>query len=138
MGLLLAVILGFVCGALARVLMPGKHEMGLLATMFLGIAGCFAARVLGSMLGVYAAGETAGLIGGTLGSVGVLWAYEQFATQNPSYSKEVAGKFDQVLGQFKAAAKNTVSTVEDVAFREKPKTVQPAPANEESKPASPS
>ena len=128
MGIIIALLLGLVCGAFARVLLPGKHEMGLLATLFLGVTGCFAARLLGAMLGVYAPGETAGLIGGILGSISVLWGYERFALQHPSYSKEVAGKFNQVVGQFKTAAKNTAAGVQDVAFREKP--VEQTPPSE--------
>lgn len=136
MGIIIALFLGLICGALARVFLPGKHEMGLIATLFLGITGCFAARIVGVMLGVYAPGETAGLIGGVIGSIGVLWGYEQFATQNPSYSREVAGKFNQVVGQFKSAAKSAAAGVQDVAFREKPQGQQ-ATAAEQQPPSQP-
>ena len=38
---LLLLIIGFIAGAIARLLVPGRDPMGLLATIVLGIAGSF-------------------------------------------------------------------------------------------------
>ena len=124
MGIITAIFLDFVSGALARVILPGQHRMGLLATFLLGFAGCLVARFVGTVLGVYAPSEAVGLIGGVLGSIGVLWGYEQLVSKNPSYSREVSAKFNQIVGQIKTAAKNTAAGVQDVSFREKPVTPQ--------------
>lgn len=51
MGILSWVLLGLVAGALAKWLMPGKDNGGLIITMVLGIAGAFVGGYLGAMLG---------------------------------------------------------------------------------------
>ena len=39
MGILWTIVLGFVIGVLAKILHPGKENMGFIATVVLGIAG---------------------------------------------------------------------------------------------------
>lgn len=121
MNLITLIIFGAICGALARAFLPGKHDMGLLATTLLGIVGIFAAGLVGVVLGLYNPGQGAGVIAGVLGTVGVLWGYEQFVAKNPTYPKEVQAKFQQMFSQVKTAAKGAVSNVSDVAFKETPK-----------------
>jgi uncharacterized membrane protein YeaQ/YmgE (transglycosylase-associated protein family) len=59
-GLLMTIIIGFVVGVIAKVIMPGKENMGLILTTLLGIAGSIAATYLGQAVGWYEAGQGAG------------------------------------------------------------------------------
>ena len=69
LSILWTVLIGFVVGVLAKLLHPGRENMGLLATTLLGIAGSVAATFLGRLVGFYKAGETAGFIMATIGAV---------------------------------------------------------------------
>ncbi|MEY4982850.1 MAG: hypothetical protein RIR62_1116 [Pseudomonadota bacterium] len=73
MGFIWTILIGFVAGLLARLVMPGRDEpSGFVLTTLLGIVGAFAATWLGQALGLYRAGEGAGLIGATVGAILVL------------------------------------------------------------------
>ena len=50
-GLIGALIIGLIVGALARLIVPGKESGGCLLTMVIGIAGSFVAFYLGRLLG---------------------------------------------------------------------------------------
>jgi uncharacterized membrane protein YeaQ/YmgE (transglycosylase-associated protein family) len=75
--LLWTALIGLIAGALAKFLMPGKDPGGIFVTMLLGIAGAFVARWLGQLLGLYAAGEAAGLIASVLGAILILFVYRK-------------------------------------------------------------
>ena len=75
MGILWTIVLGFVIGVLAKVLHPGKENMGFIATVVLGIAGSFLAGVIGQFLGWYRAGEGAGFIASVIVAVLLLAVY---------------------------------------------------------------
>lgn len=75
MGILWTIVLGFVIGVLAKVLHPGKENMGFIATIVLGIAGSFLAGVIGQFLGWYQAGEGAGFIASVIVAVLLLAIY---------------------------------------------------------------
>lgn len=62
MGIIWTIVLGFVIGVIAKLLHPGKENMGFITTILLGIAGSFLAGVIGQFLGWYRAGEGAGFI----------------------------------------------------------------------------
>ncbi len=62
MGILWTIILGFVIGVMAKLLHPGKDNMGFVATVLLGIGGSFLAGAVGQYMGWYQAGEGAGFI----------------------------------------------------------------------------
>jgi uncharacterized membrane protein YeaQ/YmgE (transglycosylase-associated protein family) len=62
MGILWTIILGFVIGVMAKLLHPGKDNMGFIATVLLGIGGSFLAGAIGQYMGWYQAGEGAGFI----------------------------------------------------------------------------
>lgn len=62
MGIIWTIVLGFVIGVIAKLLHPGKENMGFIMTILLGIAGSFLAGVIGQFLGWYRAGEGAGFI----------------------------------------------------------------------------
>ena len=69
MSILWAVIVGFIVGALARFIMPGKDSAGFMVTTLLGIAGALVASFLGRSMGWYREGESAGFIAALVGAV---------------------------------------------------------------------
>ena len=80
MGILWTIIIGFVAGVIAKVIMPGDNEpTGFILTAILGIVGAFVATFLGQALGWYRPGEGAGLIGAVVGAVIVLLVYGMVA-----------------------------------------------------------
>ena len=86
MGTLWAILVwavtGLIAGAVARLLVPGRQSMGLLATMILGIVGSFVGGFLGNLLlgGGGFAITASGIIGSVIGAVIVLLIYI-FATK---------------------------------------------------------
>jgi uncharacterized membrane protein YeaQ/YmgE (transglycosylase-associated protein family) len=62
MGIVWTIVVGFVVGVIAKLLHPGKENMGFIATVLLGIGGSFLAGMLGQAMGWYRAGEGAGFI----------------------------------------------------------------------------
>ena len=77
-GLLTAIIIGFVVGVIAKLIMPGKENMGFIVTTLLGIAGSIAATYGGQAVGWYEAGQGAGWIGSIVGAFLLLWIYQKF------------------------------------------------------------
>lgn len=73
MGLLGFLLFGLIVGLLARLIMPGRQSMGLLATMLLGVVGSFLGGLVGNLLfrggGTWDHPSTAGWIGSILGSL---------------------------------------------------------------------
>jgi uncharacterized membrane protein YeaQ/YmgE (transglycosylase-associated protein family) len=74
-GLISAVIIGLIVGAIARGLMPGKQSMGMLPTILLGIVGSLLATYGGQAIGWYSAGQAAGWIASIVGALVVLFIY---------------------------------------------------------------
>jgi len=73
MGILWTIIIGFVAGVVAKLIMPGSNEpSGFILTTILGIVGAFVATYLGQSLGWYRADEGAGFIGAVVGAIIVL------------------------------------------------------------------
>lgn len=68
-------LIGLVAGALAKWIMPGKDPGGILVTMLLGIAGSIVGGYLGRAVGLYQAGQGAGLIMSVVGAIILLAAY---------------------------------------------------------------
>ena len=75
MGLIWAIIVGVIAGALAKLIMPGKDPGGFLVTMGLGVAGSLVANVLGGAMGWYGGDHKAGIIGSTIGAIALLVIY---------------------------------------------------------------
>ncbi len=75
MGIVWTIILGLVIGIVAKLLHPGKENMGFVMTILLGIAGSFLAGVVGQFLGWYQAGEGAGFIASVIASIVLLVIY---------------------------------------------------------------
>lgn len=67
------IVFGIIAGAIARLLVPGRQAMGLLATMALGIVGSFVGGFVASlMFGDRDLLSPSGWIGSILGAVVVL------------------------------------------------------------------
>jgi uncharacterized membrane protein YeaQ/YmgE (transglycosylase-associated protein family) len=76
--LLWIILIGFVAGVIAKLIMPGDNEpKGFILTTILGIVGAFVATFLGQTIGWYGADDSAGLIGATVGAIIVLaiWGF---------------------------------------------------------------
>lgn len=66
---------GLIVGWIARFLLPGKQDIGLILTSLLGVAGSFVASYAGQFLGLYPPGAAAGWIASVVGAVVVLFVY---------------------------------------------------------------
>ena len=75
MHILWMIIIGFIAGAIAKFLMPGKDGGGFIMTIILGIIGSILFSYIGQFIGLYSEGENAGLIGSVIGALIVLFIY---------------------------------------------------------------
>ncbi|HSC41265.1 MAG TPA: GlsB/YeaQ/YmgE family stress response membrane protein [Candidatus Binatia bacterium] len=80
-GLLMTIIIGFIVGVIAKLIMPGKENMGFIVTTLLGIAGSVVATYAGQAVGWYEAGQGAGWIGSIVGAFVLLWIYQKFQSR---------------------------------------------------------
>ena len=81
-GLLMTIIIGFIVGVIAKLIMPGKENMGMIITTLLGIAGSLVATYAGQAVGWYEAGQGAGWIGSIVGAFLLLWLYQKFKARS--------------------------------------------------------
>ena len=76
-------IIGLIAGALARLVMPGKDPMGILATIILGIVGSILGGLVASLIWRAEAGfQPAGLLLSVLGAIIVLWVYRMIKSRS--------------------------------------------------------
>ncbi|MCO8094098.1 GlsB/YeaQ/YmgE family stress response membrane protein [Acinetobacter lwoffii] len=73
--IIVAIVIGFVAGLIARAIHPGNDKAGFIMTTLLGIAGSLLATFGGRMLGLYSADSVAGLIASVIGAVIILFIY---------------------------------------------------------------
>ena len=86
MSILWTIIIGFVAGVIAKLIMPGENEpTGFILTAVLGIVGAFVATYLGQALGWYGPGQGAGLMGAVIGAVIVLVVSRSNIRLSPSH-----------------------------------------------------
>jgi uncharacterized membrane protein YeaQ/YmgE (transglycosylase-associated protein family) len=52
MGILSWIVMGFIVGLLAKIIMPGRDPGGIIITILIGIAGGFVGGFIGSFLGL--------------------------------------------------------------------------------------
>lgn len=78
-------LFGLVVGIVAKLLMPGTHRGGIIATMLLGIIGAWLGGLLGRALGMYPPGHPAGFIMAVVGAIVVLAIYG-YLTRSSSYN----------------------------------------------------
>jgi len=84
MGIVWTIIIGFVAGVIAKLVVPGRNEpRGFILTTILGIVGALVASYLGQALHIYQPGEGAGLLGAIVGAVIVLLVWGLIQRRNP-------------------------------------------------------
>ena len=77
------ILIGFVAGVIAKLIMPGDNEpQGFILTTLLGIGGAFVATYLGQAIGWYGADDSVGFIGATVGAIIVLAVWGFFSGRN--------------------------------------------------------
>ena len=86
MHILWTIVIGFLAGVVAKLLMPGRDPGGFIITTLLGVAGAFLASYLGQALGWYHAGEGAGFVGAVVGAFILLVLYHLFRRATSSSS----------------------------------------------------
>jgi uncharacterized membrane protein YeaQ/YmgE (transglycosylase-associated protein family) len=80
MGIIWAIIIGFVAGMIAKWITPGDNKpSGFILTTVLGIIGSVVATLLGQAIGWYGPNDGAGFIASIVGAVIVLLAWGQLA-----------------------------------------------------------
>ncbi|WP_210485203.1 GlsB/YeaQ/YmgE family stress response membrane protein [Microvirga antarctica] len=85
MSIIWTIIIGFVAGVIAKLIMPGSNEpSGFILTTILGIIGAFVATYLGQAIGWYRADEGAGFIGAIVGAIVVLFIWGVIAGRRSS------------------------------------------------------
>jgi uncharacterized membrane protein YeaQ/YmgE (transglycosylase-associated protein family) len=82
--ILWTLIVGLVIGGLAKFIMPGKDPGGIVITMLLGIAGSFIGSWMGRLLGLYAEGQSAGLLMSLVGAIALLAIYRLIRRPSPA------------------------------------------------------
>ena len=70
------ILVGFVVGVLARLIKPGKQNIGIILTVVLGIVGALFAGWVGRLLGWYGEGEPVGFIASLIGAIVLLFIAE--------------------------------------------------------------
>ncbi len=75
MNIIWTIVLGFLAGLIAKLIYPGKENMGVIVTMLLGIAGSLVASYGGQWLKLYQPGQTAGFVGSVVGALVILFIY---------------------------------------------------------------
>jgi uncharacterized membrane protein YeaQ/YmgE (transglycosylase-associated protein family) len=75
MGVLSWILFGLVAGILAKLVMPGRDPGGFIVTILLGIAGALVGGFLGRATGLYAQGQTAGMLMSIVGAILLLVVY---------------------------------------------------------------
>jgi len=85
MSIIWTIVIGFVAGVIAKLIMPGKNEpSGFILTTVLGIAGAFVSTYLGQALGWYGPGEGARFIGAIVGAIIILAIWGMIAGRRGS------------------------------------------------------
>ena len=75
MGWIVTIIVGFIVGVLAKLLHPGKDDLGFIMTTLLGIGGALLAGWVGQASRWYEAGQPGGWIASTIFAVIILAIY---------------------------------------------------------------
>jgi uncharacterized membrane protein YeaQ/YmgE (transglycosylase-associated protein family) len=76
------IIIGFIAGIVAKLLMPGRDPGGFIVTTLLGIAGSVVAYYIGRAVGWYGEGDSAGFIASVIGAIILLILYRLLFVRN--------------------------------------------------------
>lgn len=76
-------IIGLIAGALARLIMPGRDPMGIIATMILGIVGSIVGGLVSwAIWGADTGFQAGGLLLSILGAILVLWIWRMIKSRS--------------------------------------------------------
>jgi uncharacterized membrane protein YeaQ/YmgE (transglycosylase-associated protein family) len=81
-------LIGFVVGLLARAILPGSQNIGIILTAVLGVAGSFVASFAGAALGLYKSGQSAGFLASVVGAIVLLFVVSKL--KGPAASADVS------------------------------------------------
>jgi uncharacterized membrane protein YeaQ/YmgE (transglycosylase-associated protein family) len=84
MSIVWMIVVGLIVGLLARAIMPGTQDLGLVMTALLGIAGAVVFGFLGKAIGLYGPGQGVGIIGSVIGALIVLFVVGKMQGPHPS------------------------------------------------------
>ncbi|MEQ3554477.1 GlsB/YeaQ/YmgE family stress response membrane protein [Pseudonocardia nematodicida] len=70
-------VLGLVAGFIARAVVPGKDDIGILRTILLGVAGSFVGGLLASIFTGWDGFQPTGWIGSIIGAIVLLVVYNK-------------------------------------------------------------
>lgn len=88
MGILWAIIVGFIVGVIARLLMPGKDPAGFVVTTLLGIGGALVGKFVGQALGFYGPEQGAGIFMSVLGALLLLGIYHAIVGRDRTHTAQ--------------------------------------------------
>lgn len=71
------IVLGLIAGFIARAVVPGKDDIGILRTILLGIVGSFVGGILVSLFTGFSGFQPASWIGSIIGAIIVLVVYNK-------------------------------------------------------------
>jgi len=74
-GIIWTIVVGFLVGVVAKLVHPGRENMGFIVTTLVGIAGSIVAGFVGQALGMYQVGQGAGFIASVIGALVLLVVY---------------------------------------------------------------
>jgi uncharacterized membrane protein YeaQ/YmgE (transglycosylase-associated protein family) len=77
------IFFGLIVGVIAKLLMPGRDPGGFIVTVLLGIAGALLGGWIGRVVGLYRAGEAAGLFMSIVGAIILLVIYRKIQPATP-------------------------------------------------------
>jgi uncharacterized membrane protein YeaQ/YmgE (transglycosylase-associated protein family) len=69
------ILIGFLAGAVAKFIMPGRDPGGIIITILLGIGGSFLFSYLGQLLNIYPSSGIGKFIGAVVGAIIILVIY---------------------------------------------------------------
>ena len=75
---------GLVIGIVAKLLIPGQHPGGIIATILLGVIGAWLGGLIGRAVGMYPEGHPAGFFMALAGAVILLVAYSLLTRPTPA------------------------------------------------------
>ena len=80
--LIVAIVVGFIAGLIARAIHPGNDKSGFIVTTLLGIAGSLLATYGGRLIGLYSENSAAGFIASVIGALIILFIYNLIAKKS--------------------------------------------------------
>jgi uncharacterized membrane protein YeaQ/YmgE (transglycosylase-associated protein family) len=82
MSIIWTIIIGFIVGIVARLLLPGRDPAGFIVTTVLGILGSVGGHYVGVALGMYRDGEPAGFLMSVITAMALLLVHRAFRSDH--------------------------------------------------------